>query len=203
MTTTSLSPSKIARLQEMFGASLRKTDGLFDEEAQSMIENDWDDLKPELETACVEAINKVRERKRKTIVRKVKNIRRNRTAAQAIDGTGRIKYVDSVIVDTMPVGDGPEEVELTYFRIGRYASDAEVDAEFETRRLVPDPQAQAADNEADPSFADSHPNVTHWKLPKGGYGFVSFDQGDERYVNCLRYGNLWNDDWWFAGRRKS
>ena len=63
-----LSPSQIMKLQEMFGASLRKTK-LFSDEAQDLIENHWDELEDELMAGCIIAINCVLERKRNPILR--------------------------------------------------------------------------------------------------------------------------------------
>jgi hypothetical protein len=112
--------------------------------------------------------------------------------------------VDPSVVATMPTGEGPEDTELTYFRASRFLSDDELEREFDSRGLVPDPQAQAADNEADPAFADEHPNGTHWKNKKGQWCFAAFGQGDHgRYVDVDRYDVVWLGDWWFAGRRKS
>ena len=58
-----LSPSQIAKLQEMFGASLRKANP-FSDEAQDLIENHWDELEDELEVMSIAAINCVIKRKR-------------------------------------------------------------------------------------------------------------------------------------------
>ena len=64
-----LSPSQIVKLQEMFGASLRKANP-FSDEAQDLIENHWDELKAELDEMCIAAINCVLiRRKRDQIIR--------------------------------------------------------------------------------------------------------------------------------------
>lgn len=62
-TNKPLSPSQIAKLQEMHGASLRKANP-FSDEAQDFIENSWEEYKAEIDEACVAAINRVLERKR-------------------------------------------------------------------------------------------------------------------------------------------
>jgi hypothetical protein len=158
---------------------------------------------PTMDAAADLLVDKVRSDIANTVVRMVRNIRRSRTAMEAIDASGRRKYVNDSIVATMPVGEGSEETELVYFRLGRFVSEDDLAKEYETRELIPDPQAQTADNEADPAFADNHPNGTQWKLPKG-YGFVAFDRlGGGRSVGCGRDGDDWDGRWWFAGRRKS
>ena len=158
---------------------------------------------PTMDAAADLLVNKVRSDTTNTVVRMVRNIRRSRTPMQAIDAIGRNKYVDDSIVATMPVGDGPEETELVYFRLGRYVSEDDLAKEYETRGLVPDHQAQCADNEADPAFADTHPNGSQWKDGKK-WNFVAFRRrGGERGVLCGRGGGVWFDGWWFAGRRKS
>jgi len=58
-------------------------------------------------------------------------------------------------------------------------------------------------NEADPAFADEHPNGTHWKDAEGKWCFVAFvGWDDERRVNVHRSGLDWNAYWWFACVRK-
>ena len=65
-----------------------------------------------------------------------------------------------------------------------------------------DPYSQAAVNEADPAFADGHPNGTHWKDVNGKWCFVAFGRwGDGRKLGVGR-GNDWGGSCWFAGVRK-
>lgn len=66
MTTKSLSPSKIEKLKEVFGAALRKADPP-DAEAQDLIENHWVELEPELMAAFTGAVNKVLARIRRIV----------------------------------------------------------------------------------------------------------------------------------------
>jgi len=172
------------------------------DEANQIIRNGGQYL-PTMDKAADVLVDQIRSDMQNTIVRMVRNIQRTRTAVQAIDATGRTKYVDSEVLATMPVGQGPEEVELTYFKLSRFASPKEVAAEFESRNMDPDPQAQAADNEQHPAFADEHPNGTQWNLDGNTSSFLTFLRWHgKRRVYCYRYGNNWGGYWWFAGVRK-
>ncbi len=139
------------------------------------------------------------------LVRKVSNIQRTLSGAQAIFGANRILFVDPDIVDTMPT-DGPDEVELHYFALDGLATDEELALEFQRRNLRPDPRAQAADNEQNRSFADSCPNGGHWKNTKGEWCyFACTTEGARRVVFCGRaddprnLNRQWNTAFRFAG----
>ncbi len=193
--TTLATGEQIEHIMDMWRRRLKGRDVTL-AEANHIIQNGGQYL-PVMDKAADVLVDQVRSDMQSTIVRMVRNVRRNRTAVQAINDTGRVQYVDSSVVATMPTGDGPEDVELTYFRASRYLSDDELELEFGSRELVPDPQAQAADNEADSAFADEHPNGTHWKNKKGQWCFASFDQDVvERLVHVCRFGNRWHDIWW-------
>ena len=145
---------------------------------------------------CVEAVNNL-------IVRPTP-VNRSRTPQEAISSTGRQRYITNEIVEAMPRGAG-EEAELIFFRVGRHLSDNELAAEYKLRNLKPaDPYSLAAANEADPAFADTHPNGTHWKDANGCWCYAAFDRWlvGERYVGVGRHGSVWIGDWWFAGLRK-
>ena len=65
------------------------------------------------------------------------------------------------------------------------------------------PYDVAAVNQADPAFADSHPNATHWKDSDDNWCYLACDRwSDERSVDVSRRDGVWNDNWWFAGVRK-
>ncbi len=130
-------------------------------------------------------------------------VKRNQTGQQAIDVTGRRQYTDKDVVDAMPQGEG-EEVEVVFFNLGRYVSDANLDKEYELRGLKPtDPFSLAAVNEADPAFADEKPNSTHWKDSNRKWCYATFYRwSGERSVSVYRNGNGWLDYWGFAGVRK-
>jgi hypothetical protein len=82
-----------------------------------------------------------------------------------IDDTKRIQYGNPGLIMTMPFGNGPDEVTLRYFKPQRMILDPEeLAAEFESLDLMPDLQAQIADNEQNPFFADKYRNYMQWNL---------------------------------------
>lgn len=136
---------------------------------------------------------------------------RNRTPEQVITATGRKQYVDTNVVKNMPKGGG-RDVRLVYFQLDRSAydtngwiSDDKLEEQFALRHLKPaDPYSLAADNEADPAFADEHPNATHWKDADSNWCYAAFDRWfAERRVLVVRYDDGWSGRWWFAGLASS
>lgn len=135
------------------------------------------------------------------IIRHIK-VDRSRTSQQTLDATGRKQYTDKSAVESIPHLEG-EDVEVCFFKLGRYLSCADLEKEYELRGLKPDPYAQAMVNEVDPVFADDHPNGSQWKDTDGNYTCVTFGRwNDERNVYCDRNDGDWNDRWWCAGVRK-
>ena len=166
---------------------------------QLVLEDEGDQLAQEM----FEMLRTRVERRANIIVRRV-TVNRNRTPDECITATGRNKYVTDGVVATMPRGEGGE-VEVHFFHVGKYINDADLDKEFELRALKPaDPYSLGAVNEADPVFANEHPNGTHWKDADDKWCFAAFNQwyDGERDVRVNRHDNDWNDDWWFAGLRK-
>ncbi len=75
--------------------------------------------------------------------------------------------------------------------------------EYDLRGLKPDPRAQAADNEADPAFADQTPNACQWQDADGNWCYAAVNRWDDgRCVLVDRGGNDWGDDRSFGGVRK-
>lgn len=135
------------------------------------------------------------------IVRHV-SVNRKRSPKEALNATGRNKYVSDSVVADMPKGEG-EETDVFFFKLDRYVSDDDLEKEYELRSLKPDPIAQAAVNEADPAFADNYPNGTHWKDKDGKWCFAAFDRlGGERDVGVRRSRSGWGGSWWCSGVRK-
>ena len=131
------------------------------------------------------------------IVRHVK-VDRTRTPQKVVDANGRTQYVDKDVLATMPNGEG-DEVDVYFFKVGRDLSVGEVEKEYALRGLVPDPRAQAAVNEADPSFADEHPNGSQW----GNNCYLTFYRWrGERNVYCSRHDCDWDVSWFLSGVRK-
>jgi hypothetical protein len=149
---------------------------------------------------CVEAVS--------NMITRCAPVNRNLTPQEALDATGRKQYTDSQVVANMPRGKG-DQPKTIFFKLdlsqrGGYISDDDLEKEFELRGLVPeDPDSLAAVNEADPAFADEHPNGTHWKDADEKWCFATFRRWlGERNVLVDRDGDDWCDDWWFAGRCK-
>lgn len=139
------------------------------------------------------------------------DVDRTRTPQQVLDATGRKqhdKYTDPDVIRTMPLGKG-EKGETIFFRLdmsecGGWISDDSLEKEFASRDLSPEyPDNLAAVNEADPAFADDHPNCTHWRGADGKWCCATFAAwSDVRSVGVHRSEGTWGDFWWFAGRRK-
>lgn len=137
------------------------------------------------------------------IVRRVK-VNRHRTPQQALDATGRKQYTDSAVVAQMPgQGEGEEGIDVYFLPLRKRTNVADAQKALEDHGLKPDAYAVSAVNEADPSFADSHPNMTQWVDSEGNHCYVAFNRwGDERRVICDRHGLAWGGGWWFGGPRK-
>jgi hypothetical protein len=192
-----LSAGQAVKFSDILIAKLRKSD-LPHAETQQVLENQAE----ELATNFLADVRKRVEAISSMIVRKVK-VDRNRDPQAVLDATGRNQYKDKKVVASMPRVAG-EEVEVCFFKLGRWISDADLEKEYELRGLEADHYAQAQVNIDDPSFADTYPNGSHWKDKDGNWCFLAFGRWVvERDVICDRGGGVWDDDWWFAGRRKS
>ena len=125
---------------------------------------------------------------------------RNRTPMAVLDATGRKQYTNESVVAGMPRGTG-EEAKVVFFKLGHFISDIDLDKEYESRGFKPaDPFSLAAVNEADPAFADEHPNATQWKDADGKWCYAAFFLWlDERRVLVRRHDYVWHGFWWFAG----
>lgn len=137
----------------------------------------------------------------KMVVRSVK-VNRTLTPQEAIHATKRAEYLNDEVVNGMPHGT-LEEVEVCFFPLEKFTSVADVQQILVDRGLEPDPQALAAVNEADPVFADSHPNGTQWVDGSGKHCYLAFRRWyGERLVDCDRGEFGWSDRWWIGGVRK-
>lgn len=139
-----------------------------------------------------------------TITVKVK-VKRGQTPQQLLEGTGRKHgYVDDDVVATMPLqdGEGEEEVEFVFFKVGRFLPDSKVEVERKKRGLVQDLAAQFQYNTDNPEFADDHPNGDSWKNANGKWCCACFDRWfGGRLVRVGFSGFDWNDYYWFGGRK--
>lgn len=195
----SITKGQAGKFCDVFADALVKS-GLPSEPTQQVLEDQGVSLANE----CVALVRKRVEVITGMIIRRLK-VDRRRTSKQVLDATTRKQYVTDSVVAKMPgKGDGVDEVEVHFFKLDRFVSDDDLEKEYELRGLKPaDPYSQAAVNEADPAFADDHPNGTHWKDADGKWCLATFDRWyDGRGVVVVRSGGGWSGYWWFAGLRK-
>ncbi|MCF7831524.1 MAG: hypothetical protein K9M36_01395 [Candidatus Pacebacteria bacterium] len=188
---------QFGKVNEVFTAAMRKhKDELPKDALQTVLGDD------SLGEALLAVIKERVEAVSGMLIRKV-TVNRKRSGKEALKATGRTLYVTDEVVDAMPKGEG-ETAEVYFFKVGSSLTDEELDQEYEKRGLKPaDPYSQAAVNEADPAFADEHPNGTHWKDQNGKWCFAAFGRfSGGRRVFVYRYVHGWNGRWWFAGVRK-
>ncbi len=197
MTPSRMTDGQIERAVEIFRAQLRKAAPELPSDAVQQVFG-----QPELGPEWLAVLRKRVDTISNMIVRKVR-VDRSRDPQAVLDATGRNQYTDKKVVAGMPKGEG-EEVEVCFFKLGRWISDADLEKEYELRGLEADHYAQAQVNIDDPSLADKHPNGSHWKDKDGNWCFLAIRRWrDERNVRCNRHALDWGDDWWFAGRRRS
>jgi len=200
---TSMNPSEMTREQggkigDLLVAGLMKA-SFQSSLVQQVIEQQGKPLVVEL----VAVVRKFVEAMNGLLVRIV-TVNRARTPQEAIGATGRKQYVDASVVSAMPKGNG-DTAEVVFFNVGRFLSDNDLESELALRNLGPvDPYSLAAVNEADPAFADEHPNATHWKDFNGKWCYAAFYRWPDggRHVSVRRRAGGWRDGWWFAGLRK-
>lgn len=192
-----ITAGQISKIYDVLVAALQKSN-LPSEETQQVLEHQGADMADEFVASLRKRVEAISD----TIIRHV-TVNRKRSPQEAITATGRNKYLNDSVVASMSKGEG-DEIDVFFFKLGRYISDSDLDKEYELRGLKPaDPYALAAVNEADPAFADDHPNCTHWKDENGNWCYVAFNRwNDERDVGVHRNDREWRDPWWFAGCRK-
>jgi hypothetical protein len=193
----SLTAGQIVKFTDLQTAALRKS-GLPVKETQQVLETHGGTLADEFVALVRTRVDAISD-----LISRLVSVKRNRTPQQALDATKRVQYTTASVVNSMPKGEG-DKVEVVFFKVGHYVSDTDLEKEYELRGLKPaDPYSLAAANEADPTFADEHPNGTHWKDADGKWCFAAFRRWvGERSVGVGRRVSDWSDDWWFAGFRK-
>ena len=193
-----ITSGQIAKFTDLQTAALRKS-GLPSEQTQQVLETHG----AALADGFVAEVRRHVEAVSNLIIRHAIGNRKH-TPEEALKATGRQQYVTDSVVKAMPRGESAE-TDIYFFKFGRYVNDADLDKEYELRGLKPvDPYALAAVNEADPAFADEHPNGTHWKDSDGNWCYAAFCRwlGGERNVFVDRSVGVWDDYWFFAGVRK-
>jgi hypothetical protein len=121
MTPSLMTDGQIDKAADIFRAQLRKHRTEFSSEVVQNVLGQGQ-FGPEL----VVVLRKWVEIVSGMIVRHVR-VNRQLSAEQSINATGRAKYVDDFVVNSMPVGDGPDEVDLVYFKLGRDNLDRELE----------------------------------------------------------------------------
>jgi len=197
MTTSAMTDGQIDRACEIFRAKLIKHRFEFFSEAVQQALGD-----PNLSKEWLGSLRIRVEAVGNMIVRRV-HVDRSRTPQDVLDATGRNQYTDKNVVKAMPSGEG-KKVEVCFFNLGCFVSDADLEKEYELRGLKPvDPYSLAQVNTDDPVFADDHPNGTHWKDTKDCWCFATFRRSaDALRVGVDRGGGGWDGHWWFGGVRK-
>ena len=192
-----LTSGQIAKFQELLAAALRKS-GLPSAPVQQILETRSEELVSGLVAGLRTMVEAIAEMFSRHVT-----VNLSRTPQQALDATDRQQYVSADVVAAMPRGENIKS-EVFFFKLGRYVSDNKLDKEYDLRGLKPvDPVTLSAVNEADPAFADKHPNGTHFKDADGNWCFATFSRWyGERGVFVDRGDRAWLDDWWFAGVRK-
>lgn len=187
---------QINKLGELIKSSLRKS-GFKKTPLQQVIKKRGKILVQDLLAVISRHVEEVSK-----LISRIVKVKRERSPQQVIDATGRKQYIDKEVVASMPKGEG-KKVEVTFFQVGSFISPDDLAKKFDEHGLKPDPYAQSAVNEADPSFADTHPNGTQWQDANGKWCYIAFARWHgERYVHVNRDGSVWGDYWWFGGVRK-
>lgn len=197
-----LSPSQIGKLQEVFGAGLRKSNP-FSDEAQDLIENSWPLLRADLERACVEVVSRLIQRNRDTIAFEVEvDYDRNKVSIVSELYLAWHSADYGALSEIVPPATGKRKVLFEFFQLDRKASDEEVGQERVARRLVLDPYAQMAINEQNPWFADEHPNALSFRDRKGRWCYIArYWGGNQRIADSYRRRSVWEKGWYFGGTR--
>lgn len=198
-TIETITAAQIGRASDRFSERCRKNAASLPKDVtQLVLEEEGDQLSQEM----FEALRKRVEARASMIVRHVK-VNRHQDPIQVIDATNRTKYINDDVLAIMPRA-GEAEVDVFFFKLGTRVSVDDLDREYESRGLVPDPYAQSQVNADDPAFADEHPNGGQWRDSKNRACYIAFRRlGGERRVLVSRSSRVWSGGWWFGGVRKS
>lgn len=123
--------------------------------------------------------------------------------ADLLKQTKRIQYTDDSVVATV---EPHEAQELEFFFLGKYVTDSELEEAYVSRGLeAAHPYALALYSlEYEAEMDEKKYVATHWKDADDKWCYAAFGRWlGERYVDVGRDDGEWDDDWWFAGVRKS
>lgn len=114
-------------------------------------------------------------------------------------------YTDEIYVNEEVLKSAPRNTvtgELEFFNLGKYASEDEVQAEYEKRGLIPADVCQLAQwNEANKDD-DRCYFATQWKDKDGEWCYAAFNRwSGDRDVSVERGEGGWDGHWFFAGLR--
>ena len=187
--TQSITNGQIGQINDRLATKFRES-GLLSEAVQKVLKMPGNAAIDEMVTVFRKHV----EAQSDIIIRHVR-VDRTRTPMEAINATGRKKYLNDDVVATMPQGEG-DEVDVYFVPTKRFVPVGEVPAFLAQHGLVSDPRAQVAVNEADPAFADKYPNGSQW----GNNCCLTFSRwDDERRVRCFRDDVVWFDGWFLSG----
>lgn len=118
--------------------------------------------------------------------------------------TDRTKYIDTEVLQSAPIGGHVKDIK--FFKTGTYITNNQLEKEYLNRNLMPctidvllEYDATHRENLDEMKYVG-----TQWKDTDGKWCFATFIRWSvERSVDVDRSGGDWNDDWWFAGLRKS
>lgn len=112
----------------------------------------------------------------------------------------KVGYADPDVLKEIPAPEGDGET-VEFFTLGKYATAAEIDAEYAKRGLVPAPLALIAAHKKYPKLADEKKyTAVQWKDKDGNFCYLTFDEWDgSREVYCSRRGLDWDGRWFLAG----
>lgn len=194
--TQSITNGQIGQINDRLATKLRES-GILSEEVQRVLMVPGGAAIDEM----VAVFRKHVEAQSEMIVRRVK-VDRSRTPRQVVEATGRTQCVDDKVLATMPLGEG-EEVDVFFFPLKKGARAQEFEHALASRGLKADPYAQTAVNEADPAFADDHPNASQWDVQGRTSSYLVFNRWNNgRSVDVDRRDDGWGGHWWVAGVRK-
>jgi hypothetical protein len=197
MTPSIVTAGQIGKIQELLGASLRKS--LIPSKAiQELLESEGEDLVREL----FATVRRRAEARCDVIIRRV-HVNRDYATKTLLKGTERKLLADERVVSEMPY-EGLEEgkvVDVYFFNVGKHVEIEELQGEYLKHGLMPaSPYALMAVNLEDPTFSDEHPNATHWTDSEDNQCFIAFDLwATERHASINRRNRTWNKKTWFAG----
>ena len=127
-------------------------------------------------------------------------INRKKTIKKLISELGYTKYINNAVLETLK-NEGDTEVEVEFFKVGKYISLPELIKEYKKRGIVPDIGAVIQYLKENPETLDDKKWIA---VQLEDNSCVFFDRwSGERGVDVDRSGYGWRDYWWFGGVRKS